>query len=116
MIDNCYNNIDACMMKFNKFRIRIVFIGIRKDLHFTEDNIGPTPFLFGKEQITIEQAIMDLPQINSGEGKEFIEYSKKPKSDYQKWARNNSNGVYNHIAMRHTKRLIERFKNIDFGS
>ena len=58
---------------------------------------------------------MDLPQIDSGEGSEFIEYSQEPKSNYQKWARSNSNGVYNHIAMRHTKRLIERFKNINFG-
>lgn len=113
-------NVKICQLNAAEYgvpqsRLRIVFIGIRKDIPFKEENIGPTPFLFGKDQITIEQAIMDLPQINSGEGKDFIEYSQKPKSNYQKWARNNSNGVYNHIAMRHTKRLIERFKNIDFG-
>ena len=113
-------NVKICQLNAAEYgvpqsRLRIVFIGIRKDIPFKEENIGPTPFLFGKDQITIEQAIMDLPQIDSGEGKDFIEYSQKPKSNYQKWARNNSDGVYNHIAMRHTKRLIERFKNIDFG-
>lgn len=113
-------NVKICKLNAAEYgvpqsRLRIVFIGIRKDIPFNEENIGPIPFLFGKDQITIEQAIMDLPQINSGEGKEFMEYSQKPKSNYQKWARNNSAGVYNHVAMRHTKRLIERFKNIDFG-
>ncbi|MBK9258191.1 MAG: DNA cytosine methyltransferase [Saprospiraceae bacterium] len=27
----------------------------------------------------------------------------------------NSNGIYNHVAMQHTKRLIERFKHIPQG-
>lgn len=113
-------NVKICKLNAAEYgvpqsRLRIVFIGIRKDISFNENKIGPIPFLFGNDQITIEQAIMDLPQIDSGEGKEFMEYSQKPKSSYQKWARNNSTGVYNHIAMRHTKRLIERFKNISFG-
>lgn len=96
-------------------RLRIVFIGIRKDLPFDNKKLAPVPFLFGENQVTIEQAIMDLPQIDSGEGLDFTEYSQEPKTQYQSWARNNSLGVYNHIAMRHTKRLIERFKSIDFG-
>lgn len=118
--DKAGYNVKICKLNAAEYgvpqsRLRIVFIGIRKDLPFIEEKIGPVPFLFGKDQITIEQAIMDLPQIDSGEGQEFIEYSQTPQSDYQKWARTNSTGVYNHIAMRHTKRLVERFKNIDFG-
>lgn len=118
--DTAGYNVKICKLNAAEFgvpqsRLRIVFIGIRKDLPFIEKKIGPVPFLFGKNQLTIEQAIMDLPQIDSGEGKEFIEYSQEPKNNYQKWARTNSLGVYNHIAMRHTKRLIERFKNIGFG-
>ena len=58
---------------------------------------------------------MDLPQIESGQGEETMEYAKSPSNDYQKWARKNSKKVYNHIAMRHTKRLIERFKQIGYG-
>ncbi len=118
--DNAGYNVKICKLNAAEYgvpqsRLRIVFIGIRKDIPFDVEKIGPVPFLFDKEQVTIEQAIMDLPQIDSGEGEEFIEYTQLPKSNYQKWARNNSSGVYNHVAMRHTKRLIERFKTIDFG-
>lgn len=113
-------NVKICKLNAAEYgvpqsRIRVIFIGIRKDLEYNEEKLEPQPFIFGKKQITIEQAIMDLPQIKSGEGKEFIEYSQKPKTKYQRWARKDSQGVYNHIAMRHTKRLIERFENIKFG-
>lgn len=113
-------NVKICKLNAAEYgvpqsRIRVIFIGIRKDLEYNEEKLEPQPFLFEKKQITIEQAIMDLPQIKSGEGKEFIEYSQKPKTKYQRWARKDSQGVYNHIAMRHTKRLIERFENIKFG-
>lgn len=113
-------NVKICKLNAAEYgvpqsRLRIVFIGIRKDIPFAIEKIGPVPFLFDNEQVTIEQAIMDLPQIDSGEGEEFIEYTKLPESDYQNWARDNSSGVYNHVAMRHTKRLIERFETIGFG-
>lgn len=96
-------------------RIRVIFIGIRNDIEFIEEEIGPKPTFLGDKQITIEQAIMDLPKIQSGEGEEVMEYATEPTNAYQKWARNNSKKVYNHIAMRHTKRLIERFEQIKFG-
>ena len=118
--DNAGYNVKICKLNAAEFgvpqaRIRIVFIGFRKDINFKESEIGPIPFLFGKDQITIEQAIMDLPQIDSGEGSESMFYTQNATNDYQKWARKNSTMVYNHIAMRHTKRLIERFENITFG-
>jgi len=118
--DNAGYNVKICKLNAAEFgvpqsRIRIVFIGFRKDINFKEDKIGPTPFLFEEKQITIEQAIMDLPKINSGEGSDSISYTSKATNEYQKWARNGSSTVYNHVAMRHTKRLIERFENIDFG-
>lgn len=96
-------------------RIRVIFIGIRNDIEFIEEKIGPKPAYLGDKQITIEQAIMDLPQIESGQGEEIMEYATTPSNDYQKWVRKNSKKVYNHIAMRHTKRLIERFKQIGYG-
>lgn len=124
LILNEYNNagynVKICKLNAAEYgvpqsRIRIVFLGIRKDLPFYNNKIGPKPFLFDNNQITVAQAIMDLPQISSGEGQEKMEYSSEPKNPYQQWARNNSVAVYNHIAMRHTQRLIERFKNIGFG-
>lgn len=96
-------------------RNRVFFIGIRNDLPFREDELYPTPQLFGENQITIEQAIMDLPHIESGEGEDPSEYDADPTNDYQRWARQGSKQVRNHVAMRHTKRLIERFSMIGFG-
>ena len=96
-------------------RVRVIFIGIREDIPFNEENLGPIPFLFDENQITIEQAIMDLPQIDSGEGNEMMDYLLEPQNDYQRWARENSLHVYNHVAMKHTQRLIERFQHIGYG-
>ena len=113
-------NVKICKLNAAEYgvpqkRERVFFIGIRKDLPFNENDLAPTPFLFDEDQVTLEEAIMDLPQIKAREGKEFQEYSQEPTNDYQKWARNNSDGVYNHIAMRHTQRIIERFENIGYG-
>ncbi len=96
-------------------RIRVFFIGLRKDIKYDRDKIEPKGYLFGDSQITIDQPIIDLPLINSGEGTEYANYECNPQNDYQKWVRQGSNGVYNHIAMRHTARLIERFSHINYG-
>jgi DNA (cytosine-5)-methyltransferase 1 len=96
-------------------RIRVFFIGLRKDIPYDKDKVEPKGFLFGDDQITIEQAIMDLPQISAGEGQEVAEYPCEPKNEYQKWVRAGSTGVYNHVAMRHTARLVERFSHIEYG-
>ena len=96
-------------------RMRVFFIGLRNDIEFDKDKLEPKGFLFGDKQITIEQAIMDLPQVKAGEGTDITEYRCEPQNDYQKWARENSEKVHNHIAMRHTARLVERFSHIGFG-
>ena len=96
-------------------RIRVFFIGLRNDIPFDKDLIEPKGFSFGDDQITIEQAIMDLPQIKACEGAEELDYNTDPQNEYQKYIRNGSTKVYNHISMRHTQRLIERFEQIGFG-
>lgn len=96
-------------------RIRVFFIGLRKGIEFDKEKLEPKGYLFGDNQITIEQAIMDLPQIAAGEGTEVAKYPCEPKNDYQKWVRQGSEAVYNHIAMRHTARLVERFSHIEYG-
>ena len=39
-----------------------------------------------------------LSVIESGEGKEFYLYEKKPQSEYQKLMRLNSKGIFNHFS------------------
>lgn len=110
-----YHTVNAAEFGVPQSRVRIVFIGVRNDLEYDKERITPEGFLFGDEQITIDQAIMDLPQIESGQGCDFVEYDREPETDYERWARDGSDGVYNHIAMRHTQRLIERFSHIGYG-
>ncbi|MBQ6654118.1 MAG: DNA cytosine methyltransferase [Erysipelotrichaceae bacterium] len=96
-------------------RIRVIFVGIRKDYSFFREKLYPLPILSERNQITIEQAIMDLPVLEAGQGSDEMDYTIAPSNDYQIWARQNSKKVYNHVSMKHTKRLIERFSNISCG-
>ncbi|MBP5667544.1 MAG: DNA cytosine methyltransferase [Salinivirgaceae bacterium] len=93
-------------------RERVILIGIRKDLNVMP--MHPAPYKM-EHAITVDEAIMDLPQINGSEGEECMDYISKPQNDYQKLMRSNSTKVYNHIAMKHTPRLVERFKAIKAG-
>ncbi len=93
-----------------QMRERVIIIGIRNDL-----NIEPTFPLPIDGCVTVDDAISDLPIIHSSEGSEIQEYALEPQNDYQRLMRNNSQHVYNHVAMRHTKRLIERFAAIKPG-
>lgn len=69
-----------------------------------------------KPYVTVWDAISDLPQIKAGEGRDTAEhYASSPQSDYQTIMRENSHYVFNHVAMRHTDRLIQRFKKINAG-
>jgi DNA (cytosine-5)-methyltransferase 1 len=69
-----------------------------------------------KSKRTVGEALEDLPLIDSGEGiEDSVPYAFEARTDYQRWLREGSTGVYNHVAMKHTKRLIERFKHIKIG-
>lgn len=96
-------------------RVRIFFIGIKSNEEYNREKM--TPKITIPKPITIEQAIMDLPQIQSGEGIEEAEYPclNTELTDYQKWARGNNTVIKNHIAMKHTERLIKRFSLIKCG-
>lgn len=93
-------------------RHRVFFIGIRIDLPFAPSKLKPKEIL-GK--ISIDEAIGDLPVLKAGEGVEHATYPIKPQNAFQKWCRKGSTCVSNHISMRHTPRLIERFAQIQYG-
>lgn len=94
-----------------QIRERVIIIGIRKDL----DIIPEFPLPTCENPITVDEAISDLPQIHAGEGEDLATYSCAPQNDYQRLMRENSFFVMNHVAMKHTKRLVERFKAIKPG-
>ena len=93
-------------------RERVILLGIRKDLNLEPKH--PQPYALD-HLVTVDEAIMDLPQIEAGQGEEMMQYAHESQNEYQRTMRSNSKAVYNHIAMRHTPRLVERFKAIKPG-
>ena len=90
-------------------RKRIFFVGFRNDVPTLGDWDA---FLPHAPAVTVDMAIFDLPPIASGEGSEEQGYAMPPQNHYQEWARTGSTSVRNHISMRHTRRLVDRFKAI----
>lgn len=94
-----------------QLRERVIIIGIRNDLELVPEFPHTSVFV----PVTVDDAISDLPQINAGEGEAVQQYPMTPQNDYQRFMRAHSSVVRNHIAMKHTPRLIERFKAIKQG-
>jgi DNA (cytosine-5)-methyltransferase 1 len=69
----------------------------------------------GRPFETVLSAISDLPFIHAGEGKEFYNYTRKVKTQYQSERRRNSKGVFNHIARMHNKRDLKIFSMLKPG-
>lgn len=109
-------NVDVHILKASDYgvpqqRERVIIIGIRKDLGVMPTYPTPTTTF----PITVEMAISDLPVIKAGEGYEFMAYNSEPQNSYQEWIREGALNVQNHISMKHTKRLVDRFKAIKQG-
>ena len=64
---------------------------------------------------TLWEAISDLPALEANEGSEVQEYARMPKTPYQKNLRAGSDKLWNHKAMRHSKRIVERFASMACG-
>jgi DNA (cytosine-5)-methyltransferase 1 len=96
-------------------RQRVFFIGLRSDLPFNVFLLNPLNGNAAKRPVSLWDAISDLPALNAGEGGEVQHYQTAAKNAYQKKMRAASKAVQNHVAMRHTARIVERFKQITYG-
>ncbi len=110
-----YSVLNAAKYGVPQLRERVFIIGVQDRFPYSTADIFPRPMFHPKDYVTVDMAISDLPLIHSGEGSQCQEYPVEPGNSYQKWVREGSEGVYNHIAMRHTQRLVERFKVIQRG-
>ncbi len=61
------------------------------------------------------EAISDLPDIEAREGAEEMDYTYAPKNNFQRDLREGSQILHNHLAMKHSKRMVERFKSMTHG-
>ncbi len=96
-------------------RQRVFFIGLRADLPFNALQLNPLNGKGLKPTVNLWDAISDLPALSAGEGGEVQSYASAAQNAYQKKIRVDSKGVCNHVAMRHTSRIVERFKQIGYG-
>jgi DNA (cytosine-5)-methyltransferase 1 len=96
-------------------RNRVFFVGIRSDVPFVPSRLLPIVTHRGARQVTVWQAISDLPEIHAGGDGVGQPYRCPASNEFQAWAREGSIGVTNHTAMRHTKRLVDRFAVIEAG-
>ena len=82
-------------------RRRAVIIGKR-------DGKAPALPKKAEQRDTIWDAISDLAFLESGEGQEKQEYVNTPTSDYEKSLRGDAQVLYNHVATKHSKLVLER--------
>ncbi len=64
---------------------------------------------------TLWEAISDLPPLKAGEGAGEMEYAEGPATAYQIEMRRDSPKVFNHTAMKHSKRIVQRFASMKSG-
>ncbi len=111
----CITILNAAEFGVPQSRQRVFFFGVRKDLPFSPPDLIPRTTHGVNTQLSLWDAISDLPQIHAGQGHDIQEYKVEPQNEYQIAMRAGSEKIFNHVAMRHTPRLVERFKQIAYG-
>ncbi len=94
-----------------QYRERVVVISALNDNILPDQIEGQYK---GQENwVTVKDVFGDLPDIDAGEGtNDSVPYKTAPQSEYQRYIREGSTGVCNHVAMKHTPRLVARFAQI----
>ena len=74
-------------------------------------------FFEGQDQLTVWDALSDLPEISQGEGDEELSHSGTYENEYQQARRGvrSPGTVFNHRATSHSQRIIERYAAIPEG-
>lgn len=67
------------------------------------------------QPVTTLEAISDLPLVNAREGEEIMDYEFPADNAYQVEMRGDSKKVFNHKAMNHSEKTVERFKHMPVG-
>lgn len=65
-----------------------------------------------KEAISVNDAIGDLPFLKAGEGEELSVFISESQTDFQKQSRASLKNLYNHVSMKHTERIVNRYDKI----
>ena len=116
--------LNATSFGVPQIRQRLFVIGSRLPLTWPfpnpthEVDLNGDRLLFDNDLLpcpTLWDAISDLPPLKAGDGFEEAPYFSEPNTEYQRVLRFGSAKVFNHKAMCHTKRIVERFKSMKCG-
>jgi DNA (cytosine-5)-methyltransferase 1 len=117
--------LEAMAFGVPQIRPRLFVYGIRgnADPTFPKPTHGPSTrradlFADGPDlldYVSLWDAIGDLPELEACQGAEEMLSSIRPANDYQELLRAGTSAVYNHKAMRHSARLVERFSHVKWG-
>ena len=120
---NVYTDVlDATLFGIPQIRKRLFIVASKKKLK----NPFPSPthtlechhlalFSSFKRTPTLWEAISDLPVIDARGGAEVMDYADSAQNEYQNLLREKSVKLYNHKAMMHSKRTVERFSAMKWG-
>jgi DNA (cytosine-5)-methyltransferase 1 len=73
----------------------------------------PTPIM--SKQITVKEAISDLPRLKNGASTNWMPYRCKAMSDYSKIMRNSDKKSPNHLVTKNSESIIKRYEHIPQG-
>jgi len=121
--------LDACNFGVPQRRVRLFIVAYREDIkplgpllpeptHATPSDTLELPSLFPNlpPAVTLWEAISDLPQVTTDNFPHPVKYASPPTNPYQKTLRQNAPPVItHHEPMRHSNRIVERFRHIRFG-
>lgn len=113
--------INAAELGVPQYRRRAFFFASRHKVCFPKQTHWPvdaTPPLFADiyyPQITVWDAISDLPSLRHGEGKSPVSYQIPPLTPYQELMRQNTTLLYNHVARPLKPTQFERLNSLAPG-
>lgn len=116
--------LEATNYGIPQIRKRLFVIASKKELttpfpistHQFSSNIEMELFRSNLSQCpTLWEAISDLPELEAREGAEEMDYTTRSQNPYQKLLRKDSKKLFNHSAMKHSQRMVERFSIMSWG-
>lgn len=113
--DTSVSLLQAADFGVPQYRLRLLFVGIRRGSGLKSPFVFPKPLLTSDQYLSVDDAFSDLPSLNISEIK--TEYASKPKNDYQRMLRglesNNSKciplskNLFNHAAPNHPQETVD---------
>lgn len=101
---NREDDTQECIKDTSKYgvyqtRKRVILFGYQKQYEYEYPDIKKYALKFN-EKITTQNAIGDLNKLQPGEGEDrkLVKYNSEPKSEYEKYLRQDSIGILNHKA------------------